>query len=280
MTLRQYPTATQYLAENQALLEQHEALNSLLLGLALDNSRKENDDGLYLSISHEGEIFFTGLQTGGRNLIVYGDPLQQERFTPLLVNYLQQHQIDLPGIIGPKNLALALGKSLANKLGWRYEVVFKQLVYELTSVKHIPTHTGELRQASLQDLDTVSTWMHQFLIEALNEDDREATHQNALKKISNGEVYLWQTTSAVSMCCIARPTQHGISINYVYTPEEYRKKGYGTKVVAELSHLMLTGGAYRFCTLFTDMDNPTSNDIYQRIGYEPIGEFRVIQFSH
>ena len=280
MALKTYPSSTLYLRENHAYLKQQEALNSLLLGLALGNTPKEKDDSLYLSIHNGNQILLTGLQTGGRNLIVYGNELEQENFTPPLVDFLRQENIKLPGIIGPKKLALALGNSLANNLGWQYEVVYKQLVYELTAVKHIPIHTGNMRQASPEDVDLVAEWMHLFLIEALNEDDREIAHQSAVKKIDGGEVYLWETETIVSMCCIARPTQNGITINYVFTPKEHRKKGYGTKIVAEVSNLMLKEGGYRFCTLFTDMENPTSNDIYQKIGYVPIGEFRVIEFNH
>ncbi len=280
MALKTYPSSTLYLRENQAYLKQQETLNSLLLGLALGNTPKEKDDSLYLSIHNGNQILLTGMQTGGRNLIVYGNELEQENFTPPLVGFLRQENIKLPGIIGPKNLALALGNSLANNLGWQYEVVYKQLVYELTAVKHIPTHTGNMRQAGPEDVDLVAEWMHLFLIEALNEDDREVAHQSAVKKIDGGEVYLWKTETIVSMCCVARPTQNGITINYVFTPKEHRKKGYGTKIVAEVSNLMLKEGGYRFCTLFTDMENPTSNDIYQKIGYEPIGEFRVIEFRH
>lgn len=281
MTLKKYSSPNQYLSENLALLEQNEALNSLLLGLALDNAKKESDGSLYLSILDDsGEILLSGMKTPGRNLIIYGDELEVENFVPALADFLQREQIKLPGIIGSKNLSLALAESLADRLSWQYEVVYKQLVYELTSVKHIPPHSGQLRQASLQDLDLVSAWMHVFLIEALNEDDQETARQSAVKKIGNGEVYLWQTDTIVSMCCIARPTQNGVTINYVYTPVEHRKKGYGTKIVAEVSHIMLKEQGYRFCTLFTDMENPTSNSIYQTIGYEPIGEFRMLQFIH
>ena len=30
--------------------------------------------------------------------------------------------------------------------------------------------------------------------------------------------------------------------------------------------------------LFTDLANPTSNSIYQQIGYEPLRDYRVVRF--
>ncbi len=33
-----------------------------------------------------------------------------------------------------------------------------------------------------------------------------------------------------------------------------------------------------FCFLFTDLANPTSNHIYQTIGYEPVRDFEAYRF--
>jgi predicted GNAT family acetyltransferase len=76
----------------------------------------------------------------------------------------------------------------------------------------------------------------------------------------------------------SRPTLTGISIGSVYTPPEWRGKGYASACVAALSQLCLDSG-YRFCMLFTDLSNPTSNKIYQQIGYRPIGESREFRFG-
>ena len=34
------------------------------------------------------------------------------------------------------------------------------------------------------------------------------------------------------------------------------------------------------CVLYTDLDNPTSNAIYQRLGYEPVDEALRYAFGH
>jgi predicted GNAT family acetyltransferase len=39
--------------------------------------------------------------------------------------------------------------------------------------------------------------------------------------------------------------------------------------VAALSQLLLDRGR-RFCALYADLANPTSNRIYEQIGYEPV----------
>ena len=64
-------------------------------------------------------------------------------------------------------------------------------------------------------------------------------------------------------------TPRGARVGYVYTPPALRGRGYATSTVAALSGQLLRGGS-RFCCLYTDLANPTSNAIYRRIGYEPV----------
>ena len=75
-----------------------------------------------------------------------------------------------------------------------------------------------------------------------------------------------------------RPTRHGISISYVYTPPQFRRQGYAYALVYQLSqHLLNTGNT--FCALFADQKNPSSNRIYQRIGYQQISAFEEYTFT-
>jgi predicted GNAT family acetyltransferase len=67
-------------------------------------------------------------------------------------------------------------------------------------------------------------------------------------------------------------TPHGIRIAAVYTPPPLRGRGYASAIVADLSQKMLNAGR-RFCFLFTDLANPVSNKIYQRLGYKPVGDW-------
>ena len=55
----------------------------------------------------------------------------------------------------------------------------------------------------------------------------------------------------------------------VYTPPDGRRRGYAEAVTAAVTARALARGR-RFCFLFTDLANPTSNGIYRRIGYRPV----------
>ena len=55
----------------------------------------------------------------------------------------------------------------------------------------------------------------------------------------------------------------------MYTPREHRGHGFGSAATAAVSQRCLDAGR-RFCFLYTDLANPTSNKIYTEVGYEPV----------
>lgn len=67
----------------------------------------------------------------------------------------------------------------------------------------------------------------------------------------------------------SRPSKHGITISFVFTPEKHRRQGYAKTLVAEVTEELLT--EFDFAMLYTDLENSTSNKIYSEIGYEKIG---------
>ena len=75
----------------------------------------------------------------------------------------------------------------------------------------------------------------------------------------------------------AGKTPNGIGINNVYTPPSLRRKGYATECVAKLSKQILEE-SNDYCFLFTDLSNPVSNSIYQKIGYRAVIDVDEIKF--
>jgi len=83
---------------------------------------------------------------------------------------------------------------------------------------------------------------------------------------------------SVSMASTPRCTGHGAAIGAVFTPLEHRGHGYASACVAALSQRQLDAGR-EFCCLYTDLANPTSNKIYQAIGYVPVTDSSYYQFA-
>ena len=153
-------------------------------------------------------------------------------------------------------------------------------LYELRSVAPPPPVAGEMRLADANDLDWVARWMFEFNREAL--PDEPLTLDEARKHVSNrigeGTYYLWEDGTPVALAGHGRHTPHGCSIGPVYTPSEFRRRGYAAALTAALSQLLLDSGK-QFTTLFTNLANPTSNSIYMKIGYRPVCDFDLYRFG-
>jgi RimJ/RimL family protein N-acetyltransferase len=90
--------------------------------------------------------------------------------------------------------------------------------------------------------------------------------------LGGGLAWLWEVRGEPVSIAVARPPANGVyRISMVYTPPEQRRHGYAAAAVAELSQFLRDIGA-RAVTLYTDAANPTSNSVYQRIGYRPIAD--------
>ena len=100
-----------------------------------------------------------------------------------------------------------------------------------------------------------------------------------LHKIATGKFFVLEDNGRpVSMAGINKEMQTVVGVGFVYTPPYERGKGYATALVAQISQLALDRG-FSKCVLYTDMANPTSNNIYQRIGYRALCDSREMGFG-
>ena len=151
-------------------------------------------------------------------------------------------------------------------------------IYELRQVTTPTGVPGALRVATELDFDLVARWNYGFHQDAGLEGTAEEARESAERWIDDRNAFLWDDGRPVSMAVKTRHTTHGMTVSGVYTPPEVRRRGYAGACVAALSQQMLDAG-WEFCTLFTDLANPTSNSVYQKIGYRPVCDFDEYLFE-
>lgn len=186
----------------------------------------------------------------------------------------------LPGVLGPADAASAFAEAWSARTGRAARLAVDQRIYRCAEVDPPTEVPGELRVVTETDRPLLRTWLQDFHDEALPgmPFDAEAQTDRWLRA-SQRSLYFWEIdVGVVSMVGAAGPTPSGIRIVAVYTPPEHRRRGYASAAVAELTQRLLDDG-HSFCTLFTDLANPTSNKIYQRIGYRPILDFPLYAFD-
>ncbi|MEO7230190.1 MAG: GNAT family N-acetyltransferase, partial [Candidatus Limnocylindrales bacterium] len=141
---------------------------------------------------------------------------------------------------------------------------------------------GAWRLAAERDRALLGAWILAFYREALPDDDTLPDIEQTVSRWIVGVgrvVYLWEVDGrVVSMVGAGSPTPNGIRIGPVYTPPEDRQRGYASALTAAASQDQLDQGR-RFCFLFTNLANPTSNHIYQAIGYEPVTDIDMYRFD-
>jgi hypothetical protein len=264
-------------------LVRDEARHNLPLGICSTLIQKPNLYELFdlWLVSDEGGAVGAALRTPPYNLVL-ARPSSDEALGAL-VDRLSEEEQDLPGVVAAiPELEAFVGIWTAERDLDATRVV-RHGIYELREVLPIPSAPGVWRPATPQDRDLVVRWMLAFTEEALPEKP-EAERQtrgieSRLDATDSSGIWLWEDDGApVSMSGYGGETPSGIRIGPVYTPPELRGRGYASTLVAEQSRSLLENGR-AFCFLYTDLDNPTSNALYRRIGYRMIAEAGEVRFE-
>jgi hypothetical protein len=183
----------------------------------------------------------------------------------------------LNGVGGPAADAEAFARGWVARRGGTWKVRFRMRIHELTRVSFAgQLAPGSLRKATEADLPLAREWVDAFVRDV---GLAVAVPDMAQRLVARGLLFFWMDAGRESaMASSSRETRFGCAINMVYTPPQFRRSGYATAAVATLSDTLLKGGR-RFCCLYTDLANPTSNSIYAKIGYRPIRDDVEIDFS-
>ncbi|MFD6509189.1 MULTISPECIES: GNAT family N-acetyltransferase [unclassified Bacillus (in: firmicutes)] len=253
-------------------LEKNEQENNLLLGVL-----QVAQEPIFMGVAKRGEeITVVFLQTEEKIQMIVANSEISEVDIVKLAKELTKVYPDIPGLIGNKKNVQKLAEEVAVLENKKTNVVMEQGVYALQQVKKKWNEEGIFREINSDELPLIEKWIYQFCEDVKLPTTKEEAKQTAHTLITNNRLFgLEVDGKLVSVAAKTRPTTNNITVNFVYTPKEARKKGYASNCVAALSQRMLDEG-YKTTTLYTDLANPTSNKIYQEIGYEQIAESVLI----
>jgi RimJ/RimL family protein N-acetyltransferase len=169
---------------------------------------------------------------------------------------------------------------LATREGGRADVHRRQRLYRLPElVWPDPAAAGTARLARAADVPLTAAWFAAFADEVEDMGRGEDQSAAARAKIDYDGVTIWEAgDEPVSIACNTVPVAGMVRIGPVYTPPEARGHGYASVATAALSRRLLAEGIEEV-VLYTDLANPVSNSIYQRIGYRPVEDRVVLAFS-
>ncbi|MGW1001312.1 GNAT family N-acetyltransferase [Streptomyces sp. NPDC002520] len=149
---------------------------------------------------------------------------------------------------------------------------------ELTPPEPLPAGRG--RVLGEQDLGEAMFWCGEFA-KAVGEDVSIDADTWADTRFADKRYTLWETPDGTPVSVAGMNPLIGgqIQVDVVYTPAGLRGRGYAGAVAAEVSRAALAAGASDV-VLFADVSNPTSNALYQRLGYRALDEWAGYDFSY
>ncbi|ACO28698.1 TPA: GNAT family N-acetyltransferase [Bacillus cereus] len=270
--LHVYEEVVNFKKEVIPFLEKNEQENNLILGVL-----QMVQQPIFMGVAkQEEEVAVVFLQTEEKKQIIVATSEMVEEAIVELAKKLAEVYPNVPGLIGNKKVVQRLAEEIAVLENKKMNVVMEQGVYALQQVKKKWTEEEIFREINSDELPVIEKWIYQFCEDVNLPTTKEEAEQTAHTLITNHRLFgLEIDGKLVSVAAKTRPTKNNITINFVYTPKEERKKGYASNCVAALSQRMLDEG-YKTTTLYTDLANPTSNKIYQEIGYEQIAESMLI----
>ncbi|MDA2193485.1 GNAT family N-acetyltransferase [Bacillus cereus group sp. BceL221] len=270
--LHVYEEIVNFKEEVTPFLEKNEQENNLILGVL-----QMVHQPIFMGIAKQGEeIAVVFLQTEEKKQIIVATSEITEEDIVELAKKLAEVYPNVPGLIGNKKIVQRLAEEIAVLANKKTTVAMEQGIYELKQVKKKWNGDEVFREVNSDELTLIEQWIYQFCGDVNLPTTKEEAKQTAHTLITNHRLFgLEVDGKLVSVAAKTRPTKNNITVNFVYTPKEERKKGYAANCVAALSQRMLDEG-YKTTTLYTDLANPTSNKIYQEIGYEQIAESVLI----
>jgi predicted GNAT family acetyltransferase len=195
-----------------------------------------------------------------------------------LIAGLREHRAALPGVNGEAGLVERFVAAWTADSPLRHRVFLRMRLFKLgTLAPPDPAPAGSARAATLDDLELAMRWLRGF------EEETDVTRTNveagARERIGGGRLWFWEHPAGEPVALAARTaTAAGVArIAPVYTPPEHRRRGYGAAITAACTADALARDA-EHVVLFADSENPTTNAIYQQIGFRPIADSWTVHF--
>ncbi|MDX6310204.1 MAG: hypothetical protein QOI06_3250 [Nocardioidaceae bacterium] len=224
----------------------------------------------------EGGLVGAVLMTPPFELILAMVP---EPTVPSLVSALRARGVTLPGVNGDADVVEAFAARWTAETSLTSRIHMHMRLFRLDRLRSPqPAPEGRGRLAASADGEVLVEWLRAFQAEAMPGGiDAPAL---VADRTEQDLLWLWEDGAGrpVSMAGRQR-TVAGVSrIGPVYTPPAHRRQGYGSAVTAAATADALQRGADEVA-LFTDQSNPTSNAIYQNIGFRPVVNRLVVRFG-
>lgn len=277
LTLRRYDDLDGFTARAMPFLLEREPEHNLFIGICSQIADGRYTDPYLVSVERDDRVVAAAFRTPPFQLGL--SHIADEDAIGLIAEDARAAFDALPGVLGSKRHARLFAEAWRDLSSRSFSVGMEQRIYQATEARnpfHVP---GEMRPADGDHRGTLVEWFEAFHDEVGGIMGDAA--ENVDRRLADGRnsgLDMWWDGRIVSIAGWGAPTPNGIRVGPVYTPPDARGRGYASACVATLTQRLLDDGR-RFVFLYTDLANPISNSIYQRIGYRPVCDVDQYRFS-
>lgn len=282
MEARFYDNADDFWAASRDVFEAEPVKHTTVLSVvhAVLNAPQQNAAPMVLVTLHDyaGSLRGAAMRTPPWPMALSG--VQVEDASLLVKELLRKHP-ELDSVMGPRGVTEAFASAWATATDRNVRKILDLRLYRL--VELVPPRTeGRPRSATEADLDVAA--QHWFGFSTESNGHRQSSLADAEETVRRqfalgGAIVLWEVDgTVVSSAGVKVPNSAASRIGPVYTPPEHRRRGYAAGATAEAARWARRAGAQEVL-LYTDLANPTSNGVYQRIGFRPVTDYVELAFD-
>jgi RimJ/RimL family protein N-acetyltransferase len=186
-------------------------------------------------------------------------------------------ELDPPaaGVAAEPTVIDALIAGIGRAATWRID----ERLFRLDELVPPPDVAGSARPATGEDLDLLGPWFADFVLETFGRTPPDFDSRSEIERaLETATCWLWTVDGGpVSFAHQHAPVDGVARIGPVYTPPSLRRNGYASAATSAAARQILDGGAV--ACLYTDLANPTSNRIYQALGFRPVLDRCAVRFD-
>ncbi len=247
------------------------ALNALgMAWRAHEAGEAQRGDPLRMVIAREhGDVVALGVRSLG-SLLLAGNEDAHAR----AIAQAMRDDPSIHGIVGREAMAHACAAAWGRAFG----VHVRLILQVLAGTPDGGGAAGAMRLARTDEYAQLVQWQRDFEIEARLLRNTGQPSETVAQRMARAQAYVWCDGDAiVSHAGAVAIAPTGARIGPVYTPPAQRGRGYAQALVAAVSRHLIDRGAQRVF-LFTDAQNPTSNAVYQRVGFRFVSAHAHLEF--
>jgi uncharacterized protein len=191
------------------------------------------------------------------------------------------------GLSGPGEQVMRARRALGLESAETTEDSIDDLLSLQVAAMHVPAALTErrvtVRHPDAAEIDLMADWCASFHCEALGFIDAPELRRNCSDQVrrlqaEGGQFVLDLAGAPVAYAAFNATLPDTVQLGGVWTPREFRGRGYGRSIVAG-ALLAARAAGVRHAVLFTGPGNRAAQAAYRRLGFERVGDYGLVIFG-